>query len=138
MEEYKFKPIGYVQTKAELVPRHWNVSDLEGEIIINPEYQKGMRDIKAGDKIVVIFCFHKSPPFTSDKLIQKPPHREEELGVFSTCSPVRPNPIGLSILEVIDISGSIIQVKRLDMMDGTPVLDLKPYIAYFNSTEQKN
>lgn len=128
MEEFRFKPIGYVKTTAESVPRHWTISDVEGEIIINPEYKEGLRDIKAGDKIIVIFCFHKSPPFTLDKLIQKPPHQDERKGVFSTCSPHRPNPIGLSVLDVLDIHENIIKVKRLDMFDGTPVLDIKPYI----------
>lgn len=130
MEEYSFKPIGYVRTKAESIPRHWTVSDVEGEIIINSEYKEGLRDIKSGDKILVIFCFHKSPPFTPDKLIQKPPHLNETKGVFSTCSPHRPNPIGLSVLEVIDVSENVIKVRRLDMFDGTPVLDIKPYIEY--------
>ncbi|ACI21601.1 MULTISPECIES: tRNA (N6-threonylcarbamoyladenosine(37)-N6)-methyltransferase TrmO [Thermodesulfovibrio] len=127
MEEYKFKPIGYVRTEAKDLPRHWSVSDVEGEIVIKPEYKLGIRDIKTGDKIVVLFVFHKSPPFTSDKLIQKPPHLNETKGVFSTCSPHRPNPIGLSVLEVLDVIDNVIKVKRLDMYDGTPVLDIKPF-----------
>ncbi|HHW20139.1 MAG TPA: tRNA (N6-threonylcarbamoyladenosine(37)-N6)-methyltransferase TrmO, partial [Thermodesulfovibrio thiophilus] len=61
MEEYRFNPIGYVKTKAKSLPRHWTISDIEGEIIINPEYKDGLKDIKKGDKIVVIFYFHKSP-----------------------------------------------------------------------------
>ena len=127
MEEYKFKPIGYVRTEAKDLPRHWSVSDVEGEIVIDTEYKLGIRDIKTGDKIVVLFVFHKSPPFTSDKLIQKPPHLNETKGVFSTCSPHRPNPIGLSVLEVLDVIDNVIKVKRLDMYDGTPVLDIKPF-----------
>ena len=130
MQEYKFKPIGYVITKADTLPRHWSISDVEGEIVIEPEYKVGLRDIKGGDKIVVIFYFHKSPPFTSEKLIQKPPHLNETRGVFSTCSPHRPNPIGLSILKVIDVVDNIIKIRRLDMYDGTPILDIKPYIEY--------
>lgn len=130
MEQYIFKSIGYVRTKADLVPRHWTVSDLEGEIVINPELKEGLRDIRQGDKIVVIFCFHKSPPFTHEKLIQKPPHLDEKKGVFSTCSPHRPNPIGLSVVEVLDVSENIIKVRRIDMFDGTPILDIKPYIEH--------
>ncbi len=130
MQEYKFKPIGYVKTKAETIPRHWSISDVEGEIVIEPEYKMGLRDIKPGDKIVVIFLFHKSPSFSPENLIQKPPHLNERKGVFSTCSPLRPNPIGLSVLEVLEVKGNIIRVKRLDMYDGTPILDIKPYIEY--------
>ncbi len=130
MEDYKFKPIGYLKTKAETVPRHWTVSDLEGEIVIDADYEMGLRDIKAGDKIIVIFLFHKSPPFSQENLIQKPPNLNERRGVFSTCSPLRPNPIGLSVLEVLDVKGNTIRVKRVDMYDGTPILDIKPYIEY--------
>ncbi len=129
--EYVFKPIGYVKTKATSIPRHWSYSDVEGELIINPEYKEGLKDIKPGDKIVVLFCFHKSPPFTKDKLIQRPPHKQEQpTGVFSTCSPIRPNPIGLSILDVLEVKENIIKVKRIDMFDGTPIFDIKPFKAY--------
>ena len=129
-KEYIFKPIGYVKTSATSIPRHWSYSDVEGEIIIDPEYKEGLKDIKSGDKIVVLFCFHKSPPFTKDKLIQKPPHKDSPKGVFSLCSPIRPNPIGLSVLDVLEVRNNIIKVKRIDMFDGTPVFDIKPYKAY--------
>lgn len=128
MKEIIFKPIGYVRTKESVIPRHWTISQVEGELVINPEYQKGLRDLKPGDEIVVIFHFHQAPPFTSEHLIQKPPHLGEERGVFSTCSPIRPNPIGLSILKVLEVRENIIKVKGLDMFDGTPILDLKPHV----------
>lgn len=130
METYTFKPIGYVKTEAKELPRHWSYSDVEGELVIYPEYQKGIKDIKPGDKIVVIFCFHKSPPFSTDKLIQKPPHKDTPKGVFSLCSPYRPNPIGLSVLDVLEVKDNVIKVRRIDMFDGTPILDIKPFKAY--------
>ncbi|QER41593.1 tRNA (N6-threonylcarbamoyladenosine(37)-N6)-methyltransferase TrmO [Thermodesulfobacterium sp. TA1] len=129
-EEYVFRVIGYVKTEAKEVPRHWSISEVEGYLEINPEYQLGLRDFKKGDKIVVLFVFHQSPPFTSDKLLQKPPHRKELRGVFSTCSPIRPNPIGLSVVEVLEVSDNKVKVKGLDMFDGSPILDLKPFKAY--------
>jgi len=119
-------PIGFVKTEIENVPRHWTISDAEGSIVINDQYKEGLRDIKAGQRIVVIFHFHQSPLFTSDLLVQKPRHRNEQLGVFSICSPVRPNPIGMSVVEVLRIEGCTIRIKGLDMIDGTPVLDIKP------------
>lgn len=128
MKEIVFKPIGYVKTKAKDIPRHWTISEVEGELVIEPIYQEGLRDIKPGDEIVVIFYFHKSPSFKLENLIQKPPHLQEEKGVFSTCSPIRPNPIGLSVLKVLEVKGNVIKVKGLDMFDGTPILDLKPYV----------
>jgi len=137
MEEYTFKAIGYIKNQISSIPRNWSVSDLEGEIVIDPQYKEGLRDIKAGEKLFVIFCFHKSPPFELHRLVQKPPHLDEKKGVFSTFSPHRPNPIGLSIVEVMDVSENILRVKRLDMYDGTPVLDIKPYLEYKPLGEMK-
>lgn len=122
----EFKPIGFIKTAVEKVPRHWTVSEAEGTIIIDDKYEAGLRDIKAGQNIIVLFYFHESPLFTSDLLVQKPRHSNEQLGVFSICSPVRPNPIGMSIVEVLGVEACTIRIKGLDMQDGTPVLDIKP------------
>jgi tRNA (Thr-GGU) A37 N-methylase len=110
-----FFPIGTVQTDERKLPRHWSVSDVEGTLEILPQYTEGLSDIRAGQRIVVLFHFHKSSPFIPELLKQTPPHRDRALGVFSICSPRRPNAIGLSVL-------------GLDMIDGTPILDIKPHI----------
>jgi tRNA-Thr(GGU) m(6)t(6)A37 methyltransferase TsaA len=122
------EPIGVVRTEAVKVPRHWTVSDVEGMLVIDDRYLEGLRDIKPGQKIVVLFHFDKSPAFTSDMLVQTPPHHGEELGVFSICSPRRPNPIGLSVVGVLNVDGPVIHVRGIDMLDGTPILDIKPHI----------
>ena len=122
-------PIGVFHTDSKDIPRHWTISDVTGDLVIEEKYQSGLKDIRAGQKIIVIFLFHQSPPFDNSHLIQKPKHREKEMGVFSICSPLRPNPIGLSVLEVIDIKKNIIRVLHSDMVDGTPVLDIKPHIT---------
>lgn len=122
------KPIGVVRTDADCVPRHWSLSDVQGRLIIDPDYIEGLADIQPGQKIVVLFHFDRSPSFSSRLLRQTPPHRQRPLGVFSICSPKRPNPIGLSVLEVLDIQGAEIHVKGLDMLDKTPILDIKPHI----------
>jgi tRNA-Thr(GGU) m(6)t(6)A37 methyltransferase TsaA len=124
----ELKPIGFVRTDAREIPRHWSVSDVEGTLVIDEEYLEGLKDIEPGQRIVVIFNFHRSPELTSGFLRQTPPHRGEEMGVFSICSPIRPNPIGMSILEVLGVEGTTLHVKRLDMLEGTPILDIKPYI----------
>ncbi len=124
----KIKPIGIFHTDAKKIPRHWTLSNTEGILTIDREYTPGLRDVKAGQRIVVIFLFHKSSDFTSDFLFQTPPHNEKELGVFSICSPVRPNPIGMSVLEVLERKDCNIKVKGIDMLDGTPLLDIKPYV----------
>jgi tRNA-Thr(GGU) m(6)t(6)A37 methyltransferase TsaA len=127
------KAIGTVHTDADTVPRHWTVSDVKGKLVIDEQYRKGLKDIHAGQQIVVIFHFHKIPAFTSGLLIQRPPHRNEDLGVFSTCSPRRPNPVGMSVLDVLAKDGNIIHVQGLDMLHETPILDLKPFVTDKNS-----
>lgn len=122
------KPIGAVHTDADKVPRHWTVSDVKGTLVIDKKYQKGLKDIKEGQQIVVIFQFHKSPNFTPDLLVQQPPHRNKKLGVFSICSPNRPNPVGLSVLDVLRVADNVIYVQGLDIIDGTPILDIKPFV----------
>jgi tRNA-Thr(GGU) m(6)t(6)A37 methyltransferase TsaA len=125
----KMEPIGSVRTNAKKIPRHWSVSDVEGTLVIDGRYLEGLKDIKPRQRIVVIFHFHQSPDFDGSYLIQTPPHRKKPLGVFSICSPIRPNPIGMSVLEVLEIEKNIITVKGLDMLDGTPILDIKPCIV---------
>ncbi len=120
--------IGTVRTPAVKLPRHCRISDVEGILEIDTQYTKGLTDIRAGERVVVLFCFDQSPAFTPDLLKQTPPHQNRPFGIFSTCSPRRPNPIGMSVLEVLDVRGNRIHVKGLDMMDGTPILDIKPYM----------
>ncbi|MDY6953037.1 MAG: SAM-dependent methyltransferase [Thermodesulfobacteriota bacterium] len=123
------KPIGFVKTDVVKVPRHWTLSGVEGTLVIDEKYVKGLEDIAVGERIVVIFHFHQSHGFSPQFLRQTPPHREGPLGVFSICSPIRPNPIGMSVLRVLGIKGNRIHIKGLDMIDGTPVLDIKPFVV---------
>lgn len=126
--QIKLKPIGVFYTDETKIPRHWSVSDVVGKIEIDKIYVLGLKDITVGQKIVVLFHFHKGNPFDPKYMIQTPPHKDKPMGVFSICSPYRPNPIGLSVLTVLDIKANIITVKHADMLDGTPILDIKPHI----------
>ncbi len=122
----RLQAIGWIRHGAEDVPRHWSVSELEGDLEIRSAFADGLADIAAGQKIIVIFAFDQSPPFTEDFLKQETRHSKEIKGVFSICSPRRPNPIGLSVLEVLAVTGCRVRVRGLDMFDGTPILDIKP------------
>ena len=122
----EMEPIGFVSTSAEDIPRSWSISNVEGDLIIDERFREGIRDIQPGQRIYVLFHFHKSPPFDKQFLRIKPPSRDEQIGVFSTHSPFRPNPIGLSILEVLSVFDNRIHVRGLDMFDQTPILDIKP------------
>jgi len=99
-------------------------------LIIDDEYVGGLADIEPGQRIVVIFNFHRSPTFSVEFLRQTPPHTGKETGIFSICSPIRPNPVGMSVLEVLEVEGAVVYVKGLDMLDGTPILDIKPHIEH--------
>jgi tRNA-Thr(GGU) m(6)t(6)A37 methyltransferase TsaA len=124
-----FQSIGTAHTDAETIPRHWTVSDVEGTLVLDPAYTEGLVDITAGQRVVVLFHFHKSPPFALDLLRQTPPHRQQARGVFSICSPRRPNPIGLSVLQVLARKDNVLRVRGFDMIDGTPILDIKPFVV---------
>jgi tRNA (adenine37-N6)-methyltransferase len=124
----ELRTIGFVRTDAVELPRHWSVSDVEGTLVIDEQYSEGLRDIEAGQRIVVIFHFHRSPGFSPGCLRQTSGHHGRETEVFSTCSPVRPNPVGMSVVEVLGIRDANVAVRRLDMLDGTPILDIKPHI----------
>ena len=126
--DIELRTIGFVRTDAEKPPRHWSVSDVEGTLVIDEEYSEGLRDIELGQRIVVIFHLHRSPEFSQEFLRQTSGHHGREMGVFSTCSPIRPNPVGMSVLEVLRLRDVNIDVRRLDMTDGTPILDIKPHV----------
>jgi tRNA (adenine37-N6)-methyltransferase len=126
--EFTFTPIGRLRTESEDIPRHWSVSDVEGVLEIDPSLEQGLKDTAPDQLIVVIFAFDRSRPFSSGDLVQKPPHKDQSQGVFSICSPVRPNPLGMSVLRVLDVQNSRIRVRGVDMLDNTPILDIKPYI----------
>ena len=124
----ELRPIGFVRTDAEVLPRHWSVSEVEGTLVIDEEYSEGLRDIGLGQRIVVIFHFHRSPGFSPEYLRQTSGQDGREAGVFSLCSPIRPNPVGMSVLEVLGVRDANVDVRRLDALDGTPILDIKPHI----------
>ena len=129
----QLEPIGFAYIKYKgKIPRHWTVSDIEGTLVIHEQYREGLKGIQAGQRIVVLFHFHRSPAFTSELLTQTPPHRNEPRGVFSTCSPIRPNPIGLSVVRLLAQRGNLLDIEGVDVLDGTPLLDIKPYVPEFD------
>ena len=103
---------------------------MERTLAIDEGYVEGLADIEAGERIVVIFNFHRSPGFPAKLLRQTPPHTGKRTGAFSTCSPVRPNAVGMSVVEVLGVEGGAVRVRGLDMLDGTPITDIKPRVEH--------
>lgn len=100
-----------------------------GHIQILPEFVEGLDDLIGFSHIILIYNFHKSEGFS---LKVKPFLDIEERGVFSTRAPRRPNSIGLSIVKIIEITDNIIRIENVDIIDGTPLLDIKPYVPEFD------
>ncbi len=124
---YKVKPIGIVHSSFKTGKEVINSKTNEnvGEIEIFKEYEDGLSDLGGFSHIVVIFWMHKSS-FRSLK-VQPIYHPEKLRGVFATRHPDRPNPLGITIVELLERKGNILKVKGVDMIDGTPILDIKPY-----------
>jgi tRNA (adenine37-N6)-methyltransferase len=135
-EEIVFKPIGYVRSpykEPELTPIQPCYSEeTEGSIEIFSEYEDGLTDIEGFSHIIVIYHFNRAEP---PMLKVRPFLEDKEHGVFSTRHPSRPNPIGISVLRLLRREGSILHVSGVDMLDGTPMLDVKPYVKRFDFVE---
>jgi len=101
-----------------------NKKDFKGELEIFKEFEPGLKDIDGFSHLIIIFSFHKS---TQRNLFAHPPHDGKKRGVFATRSPDRPNPIGMTIVKLIKRKGNILKVSGIDMIEDTPILDIKPY-----------
>ena len=130
----RFRLIGTVhspfKTREDIDPRRNyrpnGFSDVRGKIELDPAYAAGLKDIAGFSHLVIIFAFHKSGP---GHLLVRPPFERRQRGVFSTRSPHRPNPIGMTIVRLLGRQRNILDVSGIDMLEGTPVLDIKPYTS---------
>jgi len=135
-ESLSIKPIGVVHSPFKErvdAPRQPTAArDVEGRIELFDGYnfEQGLEDLASFNFIWIVFWFHLN---TTWKPKVSPPRSAFRRGVFATRSPYRPNPIGLSVVELKKIEGLTLHVKSLDILDGTPVLDLKPYVPYVDS-----
>ena len=124
------KPIGYVHSPYSAtseIPKGLGAKhDVEGELEILPEFEAGLLDIEGFSHLFVIWAFDRSEGYD---LTGKPPTDDRPHGVFATRSPRRPNPIALSVVELLGRDGRRLRVRGVDMLDGTPILDIKPYLS---------
>ena len=100
--------------------------DAEGVLEILPEFEAGLADIEGFSHLFVLWVFNRSEGF---ELLGIPPIDNRPHGVFATRSPRRPNPIGLTVVELLRREGPRLHVRGVDMLDGTPILDIKPYLS---------
>lgn len=125
-------PVGFARTphaeKADAPRQPAAARGVRGTIEILPAYRDGLRDLEGFDTIFVVFGFDRAPP--SRSLTVQPPRSPKKRGVFATRSPHRPNPIGISVLRLASIDGTTLHVLDVDLLDETPIYDIKPYLAY--------
>ena len=131
--EIKYKPIGIVHSpfkEPKGVPIQPEVAKgIKGTVEIFPQYEDGLIDIEGFSHIIIVSHFHLAKGF---KLIVTPYMDEETHGVFATRAPARPNSIGLSIVKLVGKERNILYIEDVDIVDGTPVLDIKPYVPQFD------
>lgn len=132
--EFKLKPIGIVHSpfkkKEDIDSKKYADSggfdSVHGELELFKEFEDGLKDIDGFSHLVVLFAFHES---VGHRLHTKPLLDDTLRGVFSTRSPNRPNPIGMTVVKVIGRKGNALKVSGIDMIEGTPILDIKPYTS---------
>lgn len=132
MDSISYTPIGYAETPHK-VPEQIPIQpiyckEFAGKIIIKEEFADGLLDLEGFNYIHLIFHFHKAKP---PKLHVKPYLDDKLHGIFATRAPHRPNPIGMSIVKLLSRDKNILNVSEIDLLDGTPILDIKPYMTDF-------
>jgi len=128
-----FEPIGIINTPFKTIEgmpiQSKAAKGIKGCIILKKELVSGLNDLSGFSHIILIYYFHKSEGF---KLQTIPFLDKNKRGVFSTRAPRRPNSIGISVVRLLNIEKNILNIENVDMLDGTPLLDIKPYISDFD------
>jgi tRNA-Thr(GGU) m(6)t(6)A37 methyltransferase TsaA len=129
-----FRPIGVIRTPfrdvASMPIQPRGAIGVQGTVEVAPEFVEGLSDLEGFSHVILVYSFHKAP---SARLRVTPFLDDRERGVFATRAPARPNPIGLSVVRLVAIRGNLLEVENVDILDGTPLLDIKPYVPAFDA-----
>jgi tRNA-Thr(GGU) m(6)t(6)A37 methyltransferase TsaA len=130
MSQITMTPIGTARTpftETKQIPKGPDAKhDAEGVIELRADLEPGLHDIEGFSHLFILWVFHRADGYD---LIARPPTDDRDHGVFASRSPRRPNPIGLTVVELLRREGPRLYVKGVDMLDGTPILDIKPYLS---------
>ena len=133
MSVITYRPIGVIKTpfkEPKGTPiQPTGAKDIQGKIILKPEYMDGLKDLEGFSHLIILYHFHLAQGFS---LHVRPYLDTEKHGVFATRIPGRPNPIGLSIVQLMGIKENVLSIQDVDIVDGTPLLDIKPYVPAFD------
>jgi len=133
--QFSVKPIGVIKSPYKEIseaPSQGKYSRELSQIEIFPEFEEGLKDIESCSHLIILYWLDRAK---RDILVARPPHDSREHGVFATRSPHRPNPIAFSVVELLKREGRILTVRGLDALDGTPVIDIKPYFSEIDSVK---
>jgi tRNA-Thr(GGU) m(6)t(6)A37 methyltransferase TsaA len=139
MKKITYKPIGVIHSPFKepkgtpIQPE--GAKGIDGTVEVFPEYAEGLKDVEGFSHIILIYHFHLSKDAS---LKAKPFMDSEPRGVFAMRGPSRPNPIGISVVRLVRIEKSILHIQDVDIVDGTPLLDIKPYVPRFDVREVDN
>jgi len=135
-EKFVFQPIGFIHSPhkelTKIPIQAVFCEGIEGTVVLNARYIDGLKDLKGFSHIYLFYYFNKSQKTC---LRVKPYLADEEHGIFATRAPHRPNKLGMSLVRLVRIEDNILYVSDIDILDGTPLLDIKPYIRRFDSRE---
>jgi tRNA-Thr(GGU) m(6)t(6)A37 methyltransferase TsaA len=136
MNDIRYKPIGIIHSPFK-EPKGTPIQPagakgIDGTAEIFPEYAEGLKDIEGFSHIILLYHFHLSK---GAALIAKPYMDSEAHGVFAMRGPSRPNPIGISVVHLVKVEGNVLHIQDVDIVDGTPLLDIKPYVPEFDIRE---
>ena len=135
-QTFNLKPIGIIYTsyyEQNDAPRQGTLKpNQEGTIEIFEDYQKGLKDLNRFSHLILIFYFHKS---TRENLTATPPNEMKERGIFATRGPHRPNHLGITVVKIKEIRKNQLLVEGVDMLNETPLLDIKPYVKELDCRE---
>jgi tRNA (adenine37-N6)-methyltransferase len=138
MQTFTMRPVGFIRspfTETSQVPRGLGAKhEEEGALEILPEFEAGLKDIEGFSHLFVLWVFDRSQGFEMEG---RPPCDDRSHGLFATRSPRRPNPIALTVVRLLGREGNILRVRGVDMLDGTPILDIKPYLSSIPESELK-
>jgi tRNA-Thr(GGU) m(6)t(6)A37 methyltransferase TsaA len=132
--EIILKPIGVVRSEIK-EPTRKKASDIVSEIVIDEDLTEALDNLDEFSHIIVLYWIHKSPHHAPKKVRPRGNPERELMGVFATRSPDRPNPIGKATIRLLERHGNVLKVRGLDAIDGSPVIDIKPYIPGYDSVE---
>ena len=133
MKEIRYKPIGVVHSPFKEVKgmpiQPAGAKGIEGTVVVEAEYEDGLKDLEGFSHIILLYHFHHSRGYA---LHIKPFMDENMRGIFATRAPKRPNAIGISVVKLVQVKGRTISIEDIDVLDGTPLLDIKPYVPEFD------